>query len=121
MYSNVTEKQLEFYLRFEIEGKVCPLHAMPGYSCEHYNKGTCIYEESCVYYPQIDDTKLIDLLLLAKKYSSTIYYNKWNTREDLKDHVLNILIDEYKNSWNNKYSTQSQDMLQEVKRIFGQN
>ena len=121
MYSNVTENQLEFYLRFEIEGKVCPLHSMPGYSCEHYNKGTCIYEESCVYYPQIDDTKLIDLLLLAKKYSSTIYHVDYNTREDLKNVVLEILLKEYKNSWNNKYSTQSQDMLQEVKRILGQN
>ena len=121
MYSNVTQKQLEFYLLFEIQGKVCPLHSMPGYSCEHYNTGTCIYEESCVYYPQIDDTKLIDLILLAKRYSSTIYYGRCNTREDLKDLVLNVLMDEYRHSWDNKYSTQEQDMLSGVKRIFGQN
>ena len=59
MYKDITDIQLKFYLLFEIQGNVCPLHSMPGYSCEHYNKGTCIYEEDCIYYPNITDTKLV--------------------------------------------------------------
>ena len=121
MYSNVSQKQLKFYLLFEIQGKVCPLHAMPGYSCEHYNQGTCIYEEDCVYYPQIDDTKLIDLLLLAKKYSSTIYHVDYNTREDLKNVVLEILMKEFDRSINTPYSTRAIELGNEVRKVFGQN
>ena len=121
MYKDITDIQLKFYLLFEIQGNVCPLHSMPGYSCEHYNKGTCIYEEDCIYYPNITDTKLVDLILLARKYSRTIYYVNGTTREDLKNQVLDTLINSYKEYCNNKYSTKADEMLGEVKKIFGQN
>lgn len=120
MYKDVTDIQYKFYLIFAIEGTVCPLHAMPGYNCEHYNTGTCIYEDSCVYYPPIDDSKLLDLFLLCNKYSSTIRHMDITTREQLKDVVLEDLLNTYNMACNRPYGTLASDILIGVRKIFGQ-
>lgn len=119
MYKDVKKTDLEFYKLFEIDGTVCPLHSMPGYHCEYYNTGKCVYEDDCIYYPNIDDSRLIRLIVIQHKYDDTRYDVDIKNRDDLKEITLQLLIDKYNNLWNTPYSNKAKDMLKEVREVFG--